>query len=359
MPNPSPVPSATPAAPAGPGEHAVTFAHPPAVIAALLRAMVPPPAPPAGRRRLVRWTLVTLVLAAGGAALALDDRLDFPRGAFAWLVPFAWLGVIAVLNATHPRPPALAGWLRSVGCLIGLGLALVVAAFLAYVVLVQPFTGGGREGRSWGLFIFGSLVTIVLGLIIARVLHAGGDLKSDVVARLRAAADVAEALSDDAASGKPASGWIDVSGHEQPAKRLREGTAASGVKVTLYRDEWLRLRLALRDGNRLRLSAVDRVKVRAGRWKRGTSGKQKWKSGRSDWLSTVELQLVVNPAAYRVKDGAPAGAPRPSVKAGTAPGAGPALSLVHSTSPKAFDPAEVLRVVAGLYARLERVAAAA
>jgi hypothetical protein len=332
----------------------VTFAHPPAVIAVLLRAMVPPAPPRVPRRKLVRWTLVALALAAGAGALALDDRLDFPRGAFAWLVPFSWLGVIAVLNATHPRPPALAAWLRRVGCLIGLALALLVGGLFVYFALVQPFADGGG---SWGLWIFGSLVTIGIGLVVARQLHSSHERKSDEVARLRAAADVVEALCDDAASGKPASGWIDLSGPEQPAKRLREGTVASGVKVSLYRDEWLRLRLVLRDGNRLRLSAVDRVKVRAGRFKRGSSGKQKWKEGRSDWLSTVELQLVVNPAAYRVRDEAPAGAPRATLKAGAARGAPPTLTLVHSTSPKAFDAAQVLGAVAGLYARLERIAA--
>lgn len=352
MPPRSPIPpgapSPQPARPAGPDASALTFAHPPDVIAALLRAMVPPPPPPAPRRKLTRFLLVAAVLGAGAGALALDNALDFPRAAFSWLVPFTWLGVIAALDATHPRPPAPPGWPRGAGCLMALAAAGVIAVCL---LLVPPFA---RGEHSWGLWVFGSLVTIGLGFAVARLRRSGNARKSDEVARLRAAADLIEALADDAVAGKPASGWIDSSGPEQPGKRLREGKAASGVKVSLYRDEWLRLRLALRDGNRLRLSAVDRVKVRAGRFKRGRSGKQKWKAGRSDWLSTVELQLVVNPAAYQVKSAAPAGAPRAALKAGAAPGAPPTLTLVHSTSPKAFDPARVLGVVAGLYARLER-----
>lgn len=361
MPTQSPVPSDAsqrPAPPSGPGAQAVTLAHPAPVVAALLRGLVPPEPPPVGRRRRVRWLCVALLLGAGAAALALDEALDFPRGAFGWLVPYSWLGVIAVFDALHPRPRARPPWLKGLGCmLVFFGAVLAVLGTFAYALFLQPLGGGSREGRSWGLWIAGSVMAIVVGLAFARLRHSGDASQSDAAARLRAAADVIEALCDDAVATKPVSGWVDVSGHAQPAKLVRSGTAASGVEVALYRDEWLRLRLALRDGNRLRLAAVDRVKVRAGRWKRGRGGKQKWKSGRSDWLSTVELQLVVNPAAYRVKDEPPAGAARATLKTGT--GGAPTLTLVHSAHPATFEAAEMLRAVAGLYAQLERVQAAA
>lgn len=363
--NPEPRPpgggAPNPVAPAGPGEKAVTFSHPAPVIAAMLRAMIPPPPPPQRNRRVSRWLPIVFVLAAGAVALAIDADLGFPRGAFAWLVPFSWLGVVVVMNATHPRPRRLAGWLkqRALGCVIAIAAGAAVVAFLVlYGAIVKPYADGDPDGRSWGLWVFGSLVTLVIGWIYGRLTHAQADARGDQAARLRAAVDVAEALADDAVPGKPASGWIDVSGHEQASKLVREGTTATGWKVSLYRDEWLRLRLALRDGNRVRVSAVDRVKVRAGKWKRTSRGKQKWKSGRSDWISTLELQLVVNPEAYRVKaEAPPAGGPSPAVRQAAA-GAPAALTLVHPITPTSFDAAQALGAVAGLYGRLERLAPA-
>ncbi len=341
--------------PAGPtvSATAIALAHTPLAAAALLRALVPPPAPPQGQRRLLRFGLIALLLGAGWLCVALDRRAGFPGGAFTWLVPFAWLGVVTVFGVLHPRPERRADWLRGFGCLTVLAAAFGLFVLWVLGALVRPYIRSTTDARSWGLWLFGTLVALALGALVARVTHAAPHTpKADQATRLKAAADLVEALADDAVSGKPASGFVDVGGHEQPSKLVRSGTSATGWKISLYRDEWLRLRLILRDGNRLRISLVDRVKARAGRWKKGRSGKSKWKQGRSDWLSTLELQLVVNPEAYRVKA---ASSSADAARAGARPGGGQVLTLAQPCPSKSFDPADTLRALATLYGRLERI----
>lgn len=344
-------PAAQPAAAPALSASAVPLADAPAVAAARVRALLPPPPRPGPSRRVQRWGLIGLLLAAGLATVMIDGRAGFPGGAFAWLVPFTWLGVIVVLSATHAHPPRRADWLRGFGCMTV--LASVFALFLLALLsaVVSPYLSGRSDSRSGALWVVGTLLTLVVGGLLARATHASGHAPPDRQPRLKGAADLIEALADDVAPGKPAAGFIDVGGHEQPSKLVRSGKSATGWEVSLYRDEWLRLRLPLRDGNRLRVSLVDRVKQRAGRWKRGRSGKSKWKTGRADWLSTLELQLVVNPAVYRVKPAEGGDA----VQLTQRPGGGPMLSLAKPVAARAFDPEDVLRSVAALYGRLERL----
>lgn len=341
--------------PAGPqtSATAIALAHAPLATAAFLRALVPPSPPPAGQRRLWRWGSIAVLVAASWLCVALDRWAGFPGAAFAWLVPFTWLGVITVFSVLHPLPPRRADWLRGFGCLTVLATLLGVFVLWLLGAIVRTYVVGASGSHSWGLWMFGTLVVLIVGALVARATHAAPHTpKADQATRLRAAAELVEALADDAVAGKPTSGFIDVGGHEQPSKLVRSGTSASGWKVSLYRDEWLRLRLILRDGNRLRISLVDRVKARAGRWKKGRSGKSKWKEGRSQWLSTLELQLVVNPTAYRVKA---ASSKAEAAQASARPGAGQVLTLAQPSPSKSFDPADVLRAVAALYGRLERL----
>lgn len=340
-------------APAKTSPTAIALAHTPLATAAFLRALVPPEGPPQGRRRLLRWGSIALLVAASWVCVALERGAGFPGGAFTWLVPFAWLGVVSVFGVLHPRPARRADWLRGFGCMTVLATACGLFVLWVLGALVRPYVRGTTDSRSWGLWLFGTLVVLALGALVARVTHAAPHTpKADQATRLKAAADLVEALADDAVSGKPASGFIDVGGYEQSSKLVRSGTSATGWKISLYRDEWLRLRLILRDGNRLRISLVDRVKARAGRWKKGRSGKSKWKEGRSQWLSTLELQLVVSPALYRVKAGSSG---TDAARAGARPGGDQVLTLAQPCPSKSFDPTDVLRAVATLYGRLERL----
>ena len=72
------------------------------------------------------------------------------------------------------------------------------------------------------------------------------------------------------------------------------------MPINYYRDEWLKMKMMLYDGNVMRVSALERVKARMGRWKRGSSGKRKWKSGTAASRNELRLALTVNHDAYEI-----------------------------------------------------------
>ncbi len=114
-----------------------------------------------------------------------------------------------------------------------------------------------------------------------------------------AAHAIFETIKDDLSPKRTLIGWLDLTGPQQ-SKVVRQATSASGMPVNFYRDEWLRMKLALYDGNMLRVSAVDRIKAQMGRWKRGSSGKRKWKAGRSFTRNEVRVAVTVNQDAYEM-----------------------------------------------------------
>jgi len=109
-------------------------------------------------------------------------------------------------------------------------------------------------------------------------------------------------LRDDLSPGRGFFGHLDLTGPEQPGKLAGEGRNALGLATAAYRDEWLSLKGKLYDGNMLRLSAVQRIKVRKGYYKRSRiSGKQKWKTPKQKSLQMLAVRLSVNPNLYTLK----------------------------------------------------------
>jgi len=109
-----------------------------------------------------------------------------------------------------------------------------------------------------------------------------------------------ETLKDDLSPKRTLIGWLDLTGPQQPGKVVREATSSSGMPIKFYRDEWLRMKMMLYDGNVMRVSCLERVKARMGRWKRGRSGKMKWKSGTSAAQNELRVALTINKEAYAV-----------------------------------------------------------
>ena len=72
------------------------------------------------------------------------------------------------------------------------------------------------------------------------------------------------------------------------------------MPIAFYRDEWLRMKMSLYDGNVLRMTAIERAKARLGRWKTGRiSGKRKWKPGGTVWARReLRVALTVNRDVY-------------------------------------------------------------
>ncbi len=110
-----------------------------------------------------------------------------------------------------------------------------------------------------------------------------------------------ETIKDDVNPKKTMVGWLDLTGAEQSSKKVREKNSASGQPVIYYRDEWLRLKTNLYDGNILRLSVVQRVKARQGFWKRSRiSGKNKYRSGSSQSQAEIQFSISVDTSRYEL-----------------------------------------------------------
>ena len=102
-----------------------------------------------------------------------------------------------------------------------------------------------------------------------------------------------ETLKDDLSPKRTLIGWLDLTGTQQPSKIARQHVNAFGMPVAFYRDEWLRMKMPLYDGNVMRVTAIERAKAKLGRWKTGRiSGKRKWKPGGTVWARR-ELRVAV------------------------------------------------------------------
>lgn len=109
-----------------------------------------------------------------------------------------------------------------------------------------------------------------------------------------------ETIKDDLALKRTLIGWLDLTGAQQSGKIVRQHTSTSGMPVAFYRDEWLRMKMPLYDGNVMRVSAIERVKAKLGRWKTGqVSRKRKWKAGGTVWARReLRVAITVNQEAY-------------------------------------------------------------
>jgi hypothetical protein len=178
--------------------------------------------------------------------------------------------------------------------------------------------------------------------------------------QFRAARDILHTLRDDPDPRRSVFGHLDLSGAQQPSKLFREGANAAGLAVAHYRDEWLSLKAKLYDGNMLRLSAVERVKVRKGYYKRSRiSGKQKWKPPKVANGQELKVRLSVNPTVYEI---APGPATRPGARVGRYTltefsAAGGIIDLAAAAPPGAIQPADVLGVLRVAYDSLQRKSA--
>lgn len=122
-------------------------------------------------------------------------------------------------------------------------------------------------------------------------------------AHFKTAREVIHTLRDDPDPKRNLFGHVDLSGAQQPAKRFREGTNAAGRAMEYFRDEWLSLKTKLYDGNMLRVSAIERVKVRKGYFKTSRiSGKSKFKGPKIASLQQLKVRLSVNPQVYEIAE---------------------------------------------------------
>jgi hypothetical protein len=174
-----------------------------------------------------------------------------------------------------------------------------------------------------------------------------------------AARQLIHTLRDDPDPRRNLFGHVDLSGARQAAKRFREGTNARGLAMEYFRDEWLSLKGKLYDGNMLRLSAIERVKVRKQYYKRSAiSGKMKLKPAKSASAQQLKVRLSVNPEVYEIVAGS-------SLRPGTTVGAytvveatttGGIIDLTAASTRGNIPADDILSVLRLVYDQLQRKA---
>ena len=161
---------------------------------------------------------------------------------------------------------------------------------------------GAALAAGYPMCVF-SLVTVAgLGAAAMAQIYLRRRKTGELSSQFQSAYRILYALRDDSNPKRPVFGKMDLTGPEVASKVARETSDTLGRKVQFFRDEWLNIRMKLYDGNMLRLSVVQRSKLRAGYWGRGrVSGKSKWKPPKpKGTYHQLRVRLTVNPAVYDI-----------------------------------------------------------
>lgn len=347
------------AAPSAPGVF-VRFAHPAGQAARLLaQAAESMAARPAARPGALRRRLVLSLLALAAAGIAIDVMTGFGRWTFTLvLVPLALAGIpIALALTVPPGRGVVRTALRNLASrFVGLIAVALVLGFVGALVGIAMADSLSLTLDEWWRGLAAAFLFVVLLFAFAGTGASAAGATHEQQDRLDAARQTLEGLRDDVAAGKPVTGWVDLTGAEQPQKLSARGTASSGAQVEIYRDEWFHLAAPLRDGTRLRVAAVERCKVKLPRWVT-RSGKMKRKPRSAESLHTFEVRVRVDPAVYRTK-------PPTTVGGRIGRLAVSALQVTADSVSGVFVPAQhsrpndILEAVAHVFGHLERVPAA-
>lgn len=165
-------------------------------------------------------------------------------------------------------------------------------------------------------------------------------------------------LRDDLKPGAPLLGHLDLTGYRQKEKVARSTKDARGRATQYYRDEWLSLKAKLYDGNVLRVSALQRAKIRQSYTKRSQiSGKMKTKPEKfKGSAQQLKIRIVVNPEIYEI-------APNAELSPGKQVGKyvitaldtqGGILNLIASSSHETIEAEHILSVLHSAYSILQR-----
>lgn len=178
-------------------------------------------------------------------------------------------------------------WLRLLWLLFPAGLPFLCAdLILGYNVLTFSLVA----------------MTLWIGAMVGLILVRRQGRPPNFGPQFSLARTIFETIKDDVSPKRTLIGWLDLTGAEQESKATRRKTSQSGQPIVYYRDEWLRLKTGLYDGNMLRLSLIEQVKARQGFWKRSrVSGKNKWRSGSSQRQYQLEFSISVSPGAYQIR----------------------------------------------------------
>jgi len=237
-------------------------------------------------------------------------------------------------------------WLPRLGFFAGLGMMAVDLILFLF-------------GYSSCVFTPGGLAIWVASFVFSRTLKK--QQSSEFPSAYQTARQIFYTLRDDLKPGAPLLGHLDLTGYKQNEKVARETTDSQNRTTHQYSDEWLSLKAKLYDGNVLRVSAVQRVKIRLPYWKRSRiSGKTKMKPEKfKGSLNELKVRVVVNPEVYNI-------APNDQVTPGVAIGQytisqvdtqGGMINLTAHSSSSEIQSESILNLLQHTYGLLQRKAA--
>jgi len=235
--------------------------------------------------------------------------------------------ILDVMGNVEQQAKATRGsWNR--GCLMTLGLlALGVPFFFLDMVM-------GYNCRTFSLV--GGVLWVVAFIVGLRVMK-GGRAKVESP-QYSAASTIIETLKDDIGKKGRLIGWLDLTGPRQNSKIFRRGRTSSGKPKIYYRDPWLQAKAKLVDGNLLRLTLMEQLKVKKG-----------YVAAREQRL---KARIVVNQDLYRIRAFS-----QEEIQTNLPPARldvqGGIINLAYATTGRKFDPWDVLNSLKFLYSHLE------
>lgn len=204
-----------------------------------------------------------------------------------------WAAAIALHRHVAAQRAQLLSSVRKSGWAM---VPVVFACLLAALLLALGIVTQDEDLVVWCALA----VTLLLAFIFwRRTARAKVSHTTPFDERFGEARTLLETLADDLPRRFPILGWLDLTGLSD-SKVVRQDVGGRGAPLTFYRDEWLRLKLKLADGNVMRLSAVESVRKKDAFWKQG-SRKLKRRPGVTDARHLLKVSVVVNTNTHAVR----------------------------------------------------------
>jgi hypothetical protein len=178
-------------------------------------------------------------------------------------------------------------WIPMLIFIVGVGLVAIDALLLLFGYFSLVFTSG-------------AVLLWIAAFVMARSLRKSDSF--DFSPRYNGTKRILYTLRDDLKPGTTFLGHLDLTGAMNSDKVAHETKDTQNRTTQYFRDEWLSLKAKLLDGNVLRISAIQKSKMRKPYTKRSSiSGKYKTKPGKFKGTAhDLKVRIVVNPDAYQI-----------------------------------------------------------
>jgi hypothetical protein len=231
----------------------------------------------------------------GWLGFLFDALAEYDSFVFGYAGLVCWLSALVLHRSVGQRRARLLSGVARVRRWLVVPLLLLVGAGCVGLAVCISVDATSQLLPWASLVAFSSVLLVWEGSKRTRV----GSSESPFDSRFDEARQLFAALKDDLPRNYPLLGWLDLTGLGE-LKLSRRDQALNGAPLILYRDEWLRLKLKLWDGNIMRISAVECVRRKEGFWKRGAR-KAKWKPGLTTARHQLKISVVVDATTHFIR----------------------------------------------------------